>query len=398
MWRLVRVPESGFPAAQLGLIGLLGGLLWLTHNTAIVFVLAAAFVVWVRRPLSLRSIMVAGLIVVVPALMWLLLRLTLGQGESHRMGFGAGTYGLGEYLRQLIFGIGRMFVPDRAGLPWMTAIVLVGLVLLVLRRPNAAGLRFGVLTTLVATACLVVLISMVAVTSPLTTLRQILFIGLILLPLVALTAAAGWPRIVATALLLLALPQLYWTALYATGEGNARIGCPGAGGARRSRERQLFACVDRDFGAGALRQDRRSKTQDAAADHRDLPCAGLHRLAHGERAGTPGQRPPAAAMAVIVNDQSAADTLAVEARSGGAEGARTDGDVEDAIGAGADRCQDDRRFAAGARAGRQQAAAQERARQRTSQQAAAAEGGQRLHQDKYVADTPPSTIRVWPLT
>jgi len=225
VWRQVRRPDSdfasefasGFGALHLGLIGVLGGLLWLTHNTAVVFIAAAAFVVWLRRPLSVRSIVGAGLIVVLPVLMWFLLRLALGQGQSHRIGFGAGTYGPVEYLGQLIVGIGRMFAPDRAGLPWLTAIVLIGLVVLVARRPNATGLRFGALTTLIAMACLVLIFSMVAVTSPLTTLRQILFIGLILLPVCALTAAAARPRIVIAVLLVLALPQLYWAALYATG-------------------------------------------------------------------------------------------------------------------------------------------------------------------------------------
>lgn len=61
LWRLMRRPEAGFPARHLCLIGLRGALLWLTHNTAIVFVLAAAFVVWVRRRLSLRSIAGGGI-------------------------------------------------------------------------------------------------------------------------------------------------------------------------------------------------------------------------------------------------------------------------------------------------------------------------------------------------
>lgn len=217
VWRLVRRPEAGLPILHLCLVGLLGGLLWLTHNTAIVFVLAAGFVVWSRRPLSVRTIVAAGLIVVLPALLWLLLRLTLGQGESHRIGFGAGTYGLVEYLGQLMVGIGRLFVPDRAGLPWMTAIGLIALVVLVSLRTRTAGLRFGGLITLIATACLVLIFSMVAVTSPLTSLRQILFIGLILLPLTALTAGAAHPRTVTAVLVVLALPQLYWAGLYATG-------------------------------------------------------------------------------------------------------------------------------------------------------------------------------------
>lgn len=170
-----------------------------------------------QLPLAVRSIFAAGLIVALPVLMWVLLRLVLNQGQSHRIGFGAGTYGLAEYVGQLIVGIGRLFVPERAGLPWMTAIVLVGLVVLVARSPHAAGLRFGALTTLVATACLVALFLVVAVTSPLTTLCQILFIGLILLPLTTLTAAAAHPRVVVALLVVLALPQLYWAGLYATG-------------------------------------------------------------------------------------------------------------------------------------------------------------------------------------
>jgi hypothetical protein len=58
---------------------------------------------------------------------------------------------------------------------------------------------------------------------------------------------------------------------------------------------------------------------------------------HGDAARPPGKRPAAAAVAVIVNDDFLPDLLHIEAGSLSTKGARTDGDLSDPVGAGAQR-------------------------------------------------------------
>src|ERR1700716_2027334 len=60
---------------------------------------------------------------------------------------------------------------------------------------------------------------------------------------------------------------------------------------------------------------------------------------HSHAARSPGQRPAAAAMAVVVNDDFLPDLLHVEAGSLSTKGARADGDLGDPVGAGAQRCE-----------------------------------------------------------
>ena len=89
--------------------------------------------------------------------------------------------------------------------------------------------------------------------------------------------------------------------------------------------------IDGDLRTRALRQDGGGQAQGAAADHRDLARAALHRLLHRDGARAPGERPATAAMAVIVHYQGVADHLRVETRTGGAKRAQANGDIEQPV-------------------------------------------------------------------
>jgi hypothetical protein len=80
--------------------------------------------------------------------------------------------------------------------------------------------------------------------------------------------------------------------------------------------------------AGALRHDGGGKTNSAAAYHRDFARTVHQRPLHGEIGGTPGQRPAAAAVTVIVNHQRVADLFGFDTRPLGAEWPETHSDVE----------------------------------------------------------------------
>src|SRR5262249_962032 len=93
------------------------------------------------------------------------------------------------------------------------------------------------------------------------------------------------------------------------------------------------------LGAGTLREDRSGEAKRTAADHRDRARTDRHRLAHGNRARAPGERPAAAAMTIVVDDELVADLLGVEPRARGAERTQADGYVEQAIEARRNGCE-----------------------------------------------------------
>ena len=65
----------------------------------------------------------------------------------------------------------------------------------------------------------------------------------------------------------------------------------------------------------------------AAADDGDVARAIGHGVTRRQRGRPPGQRPAAAAMAVIMDDALVADGFDIEARPGGAERTQADGDM-----------------------------------------------------------------------
>src|SRR5690348_11636185 len=69
----------------------------------------------------------------------------------------------------------------------------------------------------------------------------------------------------------------------------------------------------------------------ATTDHANIALAGAQRQLRGQCARAPGKRPPASAMAIVMDDCLLTDALEFESRSGRAEGARAYRDAGDAI-------------------------------------------------------------------
>lgn len=218
LWKLLHADRTAREVRITGLLALLGSLLCLAHNTAAVFVVAAAAMVGLNWPVKWRLFGYSGVLVAVPGLCALAVRSLLGQPGSHRVGIGAGQYDGLTYGWHFFDGIGRIFAPEKFGASLVMAAVLCAVTLvLVFRNPGPArGLRFASRFTLLSAVLLVLLFTSVWVTSPLSG-RHVLFAVLIVGPLACLEAARGAPRIARMAILLLLLPQLYWTGLAALG-------------------------------------------------------------------------------------------------------------------------------------------------------------------------------------
>jgi len=193
---------------------LLGTALVLTHNTALAFVGAGVIVLTVHsldRPDLPFQLLLITLLAVVPLAAWNLLRLALDQTGSHHVAFGAGKYGALHYLLQLAGGPAALLASDRRGLDYLSAILLWGLVAWLCRRADARTLRFAALFVLVAALLLFALFNVTWVYNELSSPRYILFVPLLLVPTAFLTALPRAPRAASLALVMLLLPQLYWT-------------------------------------------------------------------------------------------------------------------------------------------------------------------------------------------
>ncbi len=214
LWKLVSGTKLEHDTGAFSLLATLGAMLWLAHNTAIVFVVGASFMLAARRPRSWHSLSLAAATLTIPALCWLTVRLALGQTGSHHIGIGAGRYDALTYISQLLEGVGQLFLPPRFGAPFIAVLILLATVIILVRWREASGLRYGAVMTLYSTLGILLLFSSTWVTSPLTSSRQILFVVLILVPLAYVTAVPFHPRIAKAVMVVTLVPQLYWTALY----------------------------------------------------------------------------------------------------------------------------------------------------------------------------------------
>ena len=132
------------------------------------------------------------------------------------------------------------------------------------------------------------------------------------------------------------LPQLGEVGGDLVGIGDAAVGGPAARCPHRSGEGCPLRRIDDDPGTPSLKLQRRGQAQGTTADDGDgrrashFPGQG-HGLVSGDGAGSPGQRPAAATVAVVVDDFRVADPLDIQARASGAERTRADGDPNDPL-------------------------------------------------------------------
>jgi len=208
-WRIVvRDERRGAQAVALGL------LLPLTHTTGLAFLGAGAALIGLGKLRSPRRLVLAVLVVAVPAAAWIGVRLALGQAGSHCVGWGVGRYGALDYAVQLFSGPGRTIVPDRLGSA-IAAVAALWLAALVLAA-GAAGkglVRFATAYCALVAAAIYALFNLAWIYVPIGG-RFVLFLPLLLVPAVGLALAARAPRLGAGLLALLLLPQLYWLGVW----------------------------------------------------------------------------------------------------------------------------------------------------------------------------------------
>ena len=118
-----------------------------------------------------------------------------------------------------------------------------------------------------------------------------------------------------------------------------RIGRPGSGGPRRPDLRRPLLGVNRNLGSRTLQQNRRGQTQRAASDNSNILLAHRHRFFDRDTARSPGKRPAAAAMPVVMDDGLVADALDLQARTRRAEWPQAHRDAKNPVHLRADRHQ-----------------------------------------------------------
>jgi len=123
----------------------LGAVLPLTHNMALAFVGAGAFVIAVHRPHSVHRVVVASLIVATAVASCLLVGVGFGFAAGHVIGLGRGRYILAEYFWQMAEGTGWLLAPAAHGLSFVALISVLALASLLARNEKASALRAGLL-------------------------------------------------------------------------------------------------------------------------------------------------------------------------------------------------------------------------------------------------------------
>ena len=211
VWRIVSRPEQPLTPRVMLVPVLLGIVLMLTHISSLAFLAAAAGVIALARRLSLRSLVAGAVLVVVPAVAWLIVQTLLDQGGSHHVGFGAGRFSPLFYARQLLDGPGSMMVPAKFGAQFVAPLLLWVAALAVARQRDTAGVRFAIGFVALSLAGLYVIYNMSWIYSTLAG-RLVLFAPLILVSMTYLPAAAIRPRAANAAIAILIVALCYWTA------------------------------------------------------------------------------------------------------------------------------------------------------------------------------------------
>jgi hypothetical protein len=214
LWKLLYGNGTQREVRIVFLLTILGALLCLAHNAAIVFVVAASVMVGLNRPVRWRFLFFSIVMVTVPGMCALAVRISFGQPGSHHVGIGAGQHDGVTYMLQLFEGVGRVLAPEKFGASFVIAAIFFAVTFFLLLRSREAvsGLRFATRLSLFSMVLLVFLFTSVWVTSPLSG-RHVLFVVLIVGPFVYIEGVRIAPRVAKMSIVLALLPQVYWTGL-----------------------------------------------------------------------------------------------------------------------------------------------------------------------------------------
>jgi hypothetical protein len=169
-------------AARLAALTLTSALLLLTHNSGIVFVLAATlFVFLFAQNALLTRALFSTIVTAIPLGAWWAVRIMFDQDESHPVG--EGRFSTAEYVQQAINGAGNLMLPAP-----LTAIAALGIAALIawlcVTLPAGKKARwFPLIFTAVPFVLLIAIFNVTWIYDPLSDARFTLFIPLIVMPL-----------------------------------------------------------------------------------------------------------------------------------------------------------------------------------------------------------------------
>lgn len=147
-----------------------GTLAVLSHNANLAFVVGIPMALLLLRHSALRDILGVASLVVLPTLIWLAVRLQLGQSDSHTVGLSVASFGLLQYLRQTVNGVGNLIVPSLFGAATLIGVLIFSwcawIVVSASKSWTADNEKFIAACVLFTCAALVCLFSLSSVTDP----------------------------------------------------------------------------------------------------------------------------------------------------------------------------------------------------------------------------------------
>ena len=193
-------------------VSLLAAALLLTHNSTVIFVAAALpLLIFLGRNRVRDRMAGAAMILVSSLLVWKIVSEYLGQANGHPIV--GGKDALLENLRQAVFGVAYLIVPQPIVLPCV--LVLAGATVYILYNRKAEGLRYSLLVSGLSLIMLAFIFSVTWLNGEITESRHLLFFPLLLVPLLLYESSMVRTSVLA-GLLCLTIPVLIYRSLYWT--------------------------------------------------------------------------------------------------------------------------------------------------------------------------------------
>ncbi len=169
-----------------------GALSLLSHNANLAFVVGCPMALLLLRHSSWRDLLGVASLVVLPTLIWLIVRWQLGQLGSHPVGLSVASYGWWQYLSQAVIVVGNLIVPSIFGAAiFMGILAFAWCGLAVVSQSKSCGTdseKFVAATVLFTCVALVSLFSLSSVTDPIGS-RFVGWIPVLIVPVALFRAA-----------------------------------------------------------------------------------------------------------------------------------------------------------------------------------------------------------------
>lgn len=229
-------------AAIMGAI--IGSCMLITANKATAFVAACGVCIAFQHINPRVKLIWIGSFTIVPLLVWMCVRVLMGQTSSHPVAVGGGKYSYSDYMLQAVNGVGRQLVSERMGVGAIVGVIAIAALLIFAVRGRVIS-KASMLSTYV-----LVSVSTTAILLNLTGLADELNGRLVVLVGLAGSAAAmsllvtyGNKYLAACCITMLTLMQSYWTAVW--WQNAMTVPAVSGGGFIRNEDR-----IARDYLAG----------------------------------------------------------------------------------------------------------------------------------------------------